>query len=95
MKTLLTILLLVSSLPIIAQTSDEKEKFMNSNNPIISIDTKKKEAIGGNLHREGKVYCTQAIEAADHDWPNLADLKIVLVAFADRIAKTMTMNLNF
>jgi hypothetical protein len=54
----------------------EKEKFMNTNNPIISIDTKKKEQVGGNLHRNGSVYCTQAIEASDHDYPYLADLKI-------------------
>src|ERR1700722_17657603 len=37
----------------------EKEKFMSSNQPVISIDTKKKESIGGNLHRDGSVYCTQ------------------------------------
>jgi Rhodopirellula transposase DDE domain len=54
----------------------EKEKFMNSNNPIISIDTKKKEHVGGNLHRKGSVYCTKAIEASDHDYPYLADIKI-------------------
>ncbi len=51
----------------------EKERFMNSDNPIISIDTKKKEQVGGNLHRDGSVYCTQAIEAS---YPHLADLKI-------------------
>ena len=54
----------------------EKEKFMQSDNPMISIDTKKKEQIGGNLHRDGQVYCTQAIEVSDHDYPYLADLKI-------------------
>jgi len=54
----------------------EKEKFMQSDNPIISIDTKKKEQVGGNLHRDGSVYCTQAIEVSDHDYPYLADLKI-------------------
>lgn len=54
----------------------EKEKFLQSNNPIISIDTKKKEHVGGNLHRDGSVYCTHAIEASDHDYPYLADIKI-------------------
>jgi hypothetical protein len=54
----------------------EKENFMNSDNPIISVDTKKKEQVGGNLHRDGSVYCTQAIEASDHDYSHLADLKI-------------------
>ncbi len=56
--------------------TDEKQKFMKSDNPIISIDTKKKEQIGGNLYRDGSVYCTQAIEASDHDYPYLADIKI-------------------
>ena len=54
----------------------EKEKFMNSDNPIISVDTKKKEQVGGNLYRDGSVYCTQAIEVSDHDYAHLADLKI-------------------
>lgn len=54
----------------------EKERFMASNNPVISIDTKKKEYVGGNLHRAGTVYCTKAIEVADHDYPYLADIKI-------------------
>lgn len=54
----------------------EKEKFMHSDNPIISVDTKKKEPVGGNLHRDGSVYCTQALEVSDHDYAHLADLKI-------------------
>jgi hypothetical protein len=49
---------------------------MNSDNPVISIDTKKKEQVGGNLHRNGSVYCTQAIEVSDHDYAHLATLKI-------------------
>ena len=49
---------------------------MKSSNPIISIDTKKKEKIG-NLYRNGEVYCTQAIESYDHDYPYLADETIV------------------
>ena len=53
-----------------------KSKFMASDNPILSIDTKKKEKIG-NLHRDGKVYCTQAVESYDHDYPYLADGTLV------------------
>lgn len=53
-----------------------KEQFMSSANPIISIDTKKKEKIG-NLHRNGEVYCTQAIESYDHDYPYLAEETLV------------------
>jgi Rhodopirellula transposase DDE domain len=54
----------------------EKEKFISSDNPIVSIDTKKKEQVGGNLYRDGSVYCTRAIEVSDHDYSHLADLKI-------------------
>ena len=53
-----------------------KQNFMKSKNPILSIDTKKKEKLG-NLHRNGEVYCTQAIESYDHDYPYLAEGNIV------------------
>jgi hypothetical protein len=42
------------------------KKFMKSETPILSIDTKKKEKLG-NLHRQGEVYCNQTIESFDHD----------------------------
>lgn len=48
-----------------------KKVFMKSDNPILSVDTKKKEKLG-NLSREGEVYCTQVIESYDHDYPYLA-----------------------
>ncbi len=53
-----------------------KQNFMKSNNPILSVDTKKKEKLG-NLYRNGKVYCTQAIESYDHDYAHLAEGSIV------------------
>jgi hypothetical protein len=53
-----------------------KQNFMKSKNPILSIDTKKKEKLG-NLYRNGEVYCTQAIESYDHDYPHLAEGSIV------------------
>ena len=53
----------------------KKKIFTNSNNPIISIDTKKKEKLG-DLYREGTVYCTKAREVSDHDYPHLAAGKI-------------------
>ena len=49
----------------------QKELFSKSLNPVISVDTKKKEALG-NLHRQGSVYCTQAIETFDHDYHYLS-----------------------
>lgn len=41
-------------------------------NPIISVDTKKKEKIG-NLFRDGNIYTTETIEVFDHDFPSLAE----------------------
>jgi len=42
-----------------------KADFMDSDNPTLSIDTKKKEKLG-NLHRQGEVYCTHVLESYDH-----------------------------
>jgi len=53
-----------------------KKTFMKSNNPVISIDTKKKEKLG-NLYRNGEVYCTKAIESYDHDYAHLSTGTIV------------------
>lgn len=52
----------------LAQVIDE---FFAAGNPILSIDTKKKEYLG-TLYRDGKVYCQQALQAFDHDFPSLA-----------------------
>jgi hypothetical protein len=41
-------------------------------NPVISVDTKKKELIG-NLSRNGKIVTTETIEVFDHDYPSLAE----------------------
>jgi len=53
-----------------------KQTFMKTSNPIISIDTKKKERLG-NLYRAGEVYCTKAIESYDHDYSHLSTGLIV------------------
>jgi hypothetical protein len=44
-----------------------KEEFFASGNPVISMDTKKKEALG-NFFREGRLYTTRAIHTYDHDF---------------------------
>jgi hypothetical protein len=46
--------------------------FTLAGNPIISMDSKKKELIG-NLFRDGKVYTTKTVEVYDHDFPSLAE----------------------
>ena len=47
------------------------QEFLEAGNPVLSIDTKKKEFLG-TLYRDGKVYCQQALQAFDHDFPSLA-----------------------
>lgn len=49
-----------------------KKEYSQTENPIVSIDTKKKELIG-NLHRSGESYSTEEIKSFDHDFPTLAD----------------------
>jgi hypothetical protein len=56
--------------------ADLKAQFLAAGNPVLSIDTKKKEFLG-RLYRRGKVYCQQAQQAFDHDFPSWAEGVIV------------------
>jgi Rhodopirellula transposase DDE domain len=49
-----------------------RAEYESSPNPIISVDTKKKEFIG-NLYREGRLYTQETIRTLDHDFPTSAD----------------------
>ena len=48
------------------------EEYELQGNPIISMDTKKKEFIG-NLYRSGTLYTTETVTTLDHDFFSLAD----------------------
>lgn len=48
-----------------------KQEYFSNGQPVISMDSKKKELIG-NLYREGSIYTTEPIEVLDHDFPSLA-----------------------
>jgi len=50
---------------------DYKQSFLNSDNPIISIDTKKKELLG-LFYRRGCLYTAQGRRVFDHDFPSFA-----------------------
>ena len=52
------------------------QEFLAAGNPVLSIDTKKKECLG-TLYRDGKVYCHEALKAFDHDFPSLASGVII------------------
>ncbi|MBL0716973.1 MAG: ISAzo13 family transposase [Desulfosarcina sp.] len=49
-----------------------RKEYMQSDNPILSMDSKKKELLG-NLYRDGYCYSTGYVEVYDHDFPHLAD----------------------
>jgi hypothetical protein len=64
------------------QHKDRDQQFRNiarlrgeyeaSPNPIVSIDTKKKELLG-NLYRDGKLYTREELRTLDHDFPSDAE----------------------
>jgi hypothetical protein len=53
-----------------------KAKYLRSDNPIVSMDTKKKEHLG-NFYRDGRLYTTEVLETFDHDFPSAADGRII------------------
>ena len=49
-----------------------KKRYQKAGNPVISIDTKKKEKLG-DLQREGQVFCREANVVYDHDYADLVE----------------------
>lgn len=62
-----------------------RERFAHRQEPIISVDTKKKELIG-NFKNPGRVWREQACDVADHDYPSYASGKIIPYGIYDTIA---------
>jgi hypothetical protein len=50
--------------------------YEGSPNPIVSLDTKRKELIG-NFYRDGKLYTLKTIQTLDHDFPSVAARVII------------------
>lgn len=53
-----------------------KTQYLEAGQPVISIDTKKKELLG-NFYRDGKLYTQNTIKVLDHDFPSYAEGKVV------------------
>tara|TARA_Y100000588_G_C14129044_1_gene870739 strand:- start:36 stop:1235 length:1200 start_codon:yes stop_codon:yes gene_type:complete len=51
-------------------------QYSREDNPVISVDTKKKEKLG-NLYRDGELYCLEAEVVYDHDFPNLSEGQVI------------------
>src|SRR5271166_5295423 len=49
-----------------------KAEYLDSADPLLSIDTKKRELLG-NFYRAGKLLTKQTVPAFDHDFPSYAD----------------------
>jgi DDE family transposase len=49
-----------------------KQEYLDSLNPLLSIDTKKKELLG-NFYRDGKLFTKEMLGTFDHDFPSFAD----------------------
>jgi len=58
------------------------ESYKNAGNPVMSMDTKKKELIG-QLYREGHTYTQKTIQVYDLDLPSLAQGKVIPHALYD------------
>jgi len=61
--------------------------FARRGEPVISVDTKKKELIG-NFKNPGRVWRKRYCEVADHDFPSYAKAKISPYGIYDTIANT-------
>ena len=53
-----------------------KLEYETAGNPVVSIDTKKKELLG-NFHRAGKLECQAGITVNDHDFGSASDGKLI------------------
>ena len=70
-----------------------KSEYVSAGNPIISIDTKKKELLG-NFFRAGKLESKDPILVNDHDIPSAGDGKLIPHGILDLIKNLGSIHLN-
>lgn len=70
-----------------------KQEYLAAGEPVISIDTKKKELLG-NFHREGTLYTRQTITTFDHDFPSFAKGAVIPHGIYDLEHNLGHINLN-
>lgn len=59
-----------------------RREYLETDDPIVSMDTKKKELIG-NFYREGRLLTQEVVETFDHDFPSFASGVIIPHGFYD------------
>jgi len=62
----------------------QRQAFMTDGQPVLSVDTKKKELVG-NFKNAGRAWCQEAIQVNVHDFPSQGDGKAVPYGVYDLI----------
>jgi len=70
-----------------------RREYQDAGDPIVSIDTKKKELLG-NFHRPGQAYSEQTVETFDHDFPSAGQGKLIPHGIYDLANQHAHINLN-
>ena len=70
-----------------------RQEYQAAGDPVISIDTKKKELLG-NFHRSGQTYTEQIVETFDHDFPSASQGKLIPHGIYDVARQQGHINLN-
>lgn len=73
--------------------ADLKATYTAAGNPVVSMDTKKKEYLG-NFYREGSVYTQAAFQTYDHDFASFAEGVVIPHAIYDLQRNTGYINLG-
>lgn len=70
-----------------------RRAYQDAGDPVISIDTKKKELLG-NFHRPGPTYNEQTVETFDHDFSSAGQGKLIPHGIYDLAGQHAHINLN-
>ncbi len=72
---------------------DLRQAYQAAGDPMISVDTKKKELVG-NFHRAGRTYTQQTVETFDHDFPSAGQGKLIPHGVFDLANNHASIHLN-
>ena len=70
-----------------------RREYQDARDPVISIDTKKKELLG-NFHRPGSTFTEQTVETFDHDFGSAGQGKLIPHGVYDLTNQHAQINLN-
>ena len=70
-----------------------RQEYQAAGDPVISIDTKKKE-LPGNFHRVGPTFTQQTVETFDHDFPSAGQGKLIPHGIYDLTTHHAAIHLN-